>query len=261
MSAGSDLVPSPARGRRPGIQPSTPEQVEYEAVLARSPGLELLGLPRDWSAVKQGFHPFSPERVVILPSNHPLGLGRTLADAQERIWSGIKAWHSRIQGPLISSVKFDLLLALVDHMAAYYQRPDLAEYWASRLACREQLGSSGLGRGFGLVHQYQLADVVKTTNAKVDWWLFLLPEGANYESLDDKPVHLLIGHVFDQRRFGWEDRVWGLTAGLARNVLGLPENTNGINLGLLNVARMDRVSAARFLNHRLALCLKDETGW
>jgi hypothetical protein len=158
------------------------------------------------------------------------------------------------------SAKFDLLLGFVDHMAAYYQRPDLKEYWAFRLAQREQLGSCGVGRGFGLVHQFQLDDVVKTTNGKMDWWLFLLPEGANYESLDDKPVHLLIGHVFDQRRIGLEFRVLELTTKLQWNVLGPPENADGLSLALLKVASMDRVSAARFLNHRLAPCLVERPG-
>lgn len=91
MSAGFDLVPSPAPDHRPSIHPSTPEQVEYEAILARSPDLELLGLPRDWSVVRLGFHPFSPERVVILTSEYHLKLGRTLADAKKQIWSRIEA--------------------------------------------------------------------------------------------------------------------------------------------------------------------------
>lgn len=160
--------------------------------------------------------------------------------------------------PLMPSAKFDLLLAFVDHMAAYYQRPDLKEYWAFRLTQREQLGSCGIGRGFGLVHQFQLDDVVKTINGKVDWWLFLLPEGANFESLDENPVHLLIGHVFDQRRIGLEYRVLELTTKLQWNALGPPDDADGTSLGLLKVASMDRVSAARFLNHQLALCLQED---
>jgi hypothetical protein len=246
-----------ADGSTSSILSPTQEQVEYEATLAGSPGLEWLGLPRDWSVVRHGLHPFSPERVVILTSNHHLKLGRTLADAKKQIWSRIEARHVSTFGPLMPSAKFDLLPAFVDHMAAYYQRPDLAEYWAFRLAAREQLGSCGVGRGFGLVHQFQLDEVISTTNAKVDWWLFLLPEGADYESLDEKPVHLLIGHVFDQRRIGLEYRVWELTAKLVRDAFG-PEDADGISLGLKKVASMDRVSAARFLNHRLALCLKED---
>ncbi|MFN4260911.1 MAG: hypothetical protein ACK4RK_16575 [Gemmataceae bacterium] len=230
----------------------------YEQVLAQSWCLQYLGLPRDWSVVEKGFHPFSPERVVILTSDHHLKLGRTLTDAKKQIWSRIEAWFVSIRGPLMPPAKFDLLLAFVDHMAAYYQRPDLEEYWAFRLTQREQLGSCGLGRGFGLVHQFQLDDVVKTTNGKVDWWLFLLPEGANYESLDDKPVHLLIGHVFDQRRIGLEYRVWELTARLARRSFGQPDNADGISFSLLEVANMDRISAARFLNYQLALCLNED---
>lgn len=258
-SAGTGLVPSQTPSSRSIAPPSTPEQVEYEMILAQSPSLEWLGLPRDWSVVRQGFHPFAPERVVILTTDHHLKLGRTLANAKKQIRSRFEAWAARFRDHLMASTKFDLLLAFVDHMVAYYQRPDLAEDWAFRLAGREQLGSCGLGHGLGVVHQFQGDDAVKTTNGKVDWWLFLLPEGANYESLDEKPAHLLIGHIFDQRMIGWELRVLELTTKLQRSALGPPMNPDGISLGLLKVANMDRVSAARLLNYRLALCLKEES--
>ena len=251
------FIPSPTHDKRPSVPRSTPEQVEYETILSQSPGLEWLGLPRDWSAVRHGLHPFSPERVVILTSEDSLKLGRTLAGAKNQIWSGMETGCLRRRERLMPSAKFDLLLAFVDHMAAYYHRPDLAECWAFRLASREQLGSCGLGRGFGLVHQFQGHDVVKTTSGKVDWWLFLLPEGANYESHDEKPVHVLIGHVFDQRRAGWEHSVWGLAEKLARRSFGQPDNADGTSLGLLKAASIDRVTAAQFLNHQLALCLRE----
>jgi len=40
---------------------------EYEQALASSNGLEALGIPPSWSFVREGFHPLTPERIVIVP--------------------------------------------------------------------------------------------------------------------------------------------------------------------------------------------------
>lgn len=47
---------------------------DYERIFAESTHLAWLGLPRRWESVRQGFHPFSPERIGILPADHQWNL-------------------------------------------------------------------------------------------------------------------------------------------------------------------------------------------
>ena len=47
---------------------------EYERILATGNHFDLLGRPRSWSVVQQGFLPISPERVLILESTRLDGL-------------------------------------------------------------------------------------------------------------------------------------------------------------------------------------------
>ncbi len=48
---------------------------EYERKLAEFQELEVLGIPRSWWHVRQGLHPFSPERTVIVnPHSQRRGL-------------------------------------------------------------------------------------------------------------------------------------------------------------------------------------------
>ena len=41
---------------------------KYEQSFAASNNRELLGIPKSWSCIRKGLHPFSPERTLILPS-------------------------------------------------------------------------------------------------------------------------------------------------------------------------------------------------
>src|SRR4051812_13866501 len=45
-----------------------PDLAEYERILSQTDRMDVLGRPRSWSVVAQGFHPFSPERIVVMPS-------------------------------------------------------------------------------------------------------------------------------------------------------------------------------------------------
>ena len=71
--------------------------------------------------------------------------------------------------------KFTLLVQVIARLTALYHRQDLFVDWASQLVLREELGSTCLGSGFGLVHQFQRTETVQIQNSLVDWWLFLLP--------------------------------------------------------------------------------------
>lgn len=45
---------------------------DYEGRLSQTDSLELLGVPRDWAVIREGFRPFGPERIAILPSGELL---------------------------------------------------------------------------------------------------------------------------------------------------------------------------------------------
>ncbi len=253
---GSSLDPSLTLDNRGSVPPPTREQVEYEEILGLSPGLEWLGLPQEWSVVRERLHPFCPERVVILSSTGITRVGHNLQEAKQSIWKRVQARHLGSQDYLMPPVKFDLLVAMIDRLTSFYHRADLAEDWALRLARREDLGSCGLDQGFGLVHQFQGRENVRTINSLVDWWLFLVPEGMEYQCLDEKPVYALVGHVFDQRRIGLELDVWSLASELHRTISRRKVSDRSM-LGWEQIANMDRVSAARFLNRQVALSLKN----
>ena len=68
------------------VAPLDPALAEYERILSHTDSLEILGVPRSWSVVRQGFHPFAPERIAVLPSGerlrHPI---RRSGDVRGRI--------------------------------------------------------------------------------------------------------------------------------------------------------------------------------
>ena len=180
-------------------------QEEYENILAGYPHRERLGIPKDRERVREAFHPFSPERVMVLTQKMLRAASKRVRSARERIRASVEERRNDPLSPLaMPPEKFDLLVLLMDRMANHYGRSDLAEEWGTRLVLRENLGSSWIGPGFGLVHQFQpIGGPVQTitiSNSPVDWWLTLLPEGVDYESCDENPTYALIGHVFDHSR-------------------------------------------------------------
>ena len=67
--------PSAARNARLGANLTAQPMREYERRLARTERMEVLGYPRDWSVVRDGFHPFHPQRIAIMPSGTRLNYG------------------------------------------------------------------------------------------------------------------------------------------------------------------------------------------
>lgn len=205
---------------------------EYERILAHTDQMHLLGHPRSWSVVRDGFHPFAPERVVIL-NRRDLGSPHGIRE---------KLGRKIVEG--LAGEKLDLLTTVMKLLTDFYRVPQFFEDWAHRLAHREQLGSTGIGRGLGLIHQFQAwgQTVPTVVNPPVDWWLFLIPKGMDYESLDDRPVFALIGHVLSAG--GYDLGPLWLSGTMQKSEMS-------------RVASMDRVSAARFLNVQLALALEE----
>ena len=244
--------------------PISAEQNKYEQILAQSPDLELLGQPRNWSQVREGWHPFSPERVLILTKETCGQLAWNNDLLRKQVWEGTEKYrlrHGRERA--MPEEKFDLLVTIADRFANYYQRPDLFGKLAANLVRREAFSASGLGNGLGLLHQFQYdpQERVATDNALVDWWLVLCPAGTNFECLDDKPAYVLVSHIFDRRRAGLELDVWALTC---RPMLHLPfkqsNKGNDREVYWQDLAALDRVAAARLLNYELARCLQEFRG-
>jgi hypothetical protein len=238
------------------------DQEDYERILAGFPHLEWLGVPRSWDRVREGFHPFSPERVVIFSGDRPSWEAEHLKEVKERVRGRVERHRLRNKSGLgMPQEKFDLLVGIIDRMAGYYQVPDLLEEWACGLVWREEFSSTSIGNGVGLVHQFQkpmTSDVVRTACAFADWWAFLIREGIDSESLDGKPTYALIGHVWDRYRPGFERQYLWATQLLMRRDTFDRSTDQDKEVSWKGVAAMDRVSAARFLNRQLAFGLKDE---
>jgi hypothetical protein len=242
------------------MPPVRPELAEYEKMLAGYPQLELLGIPRSWSLVREGFHPFAPERIVVLT---PRGQARyswlgspVVKDELRRRVTKRPGWE---QGLTLTEEKLDLIVGMIDRLTAYYRVPDYFESWVDKLTLREQLGSSGLGNGWGLAHQFQrpyITDwkkpLIPVVNPPVDWWLFLFPAGADFENLDHKAVHVVFAHVFYGAHPGTQLGVYCLVSQLGRELFDRGDD----NKPALELANMDRVSVAHMLNQQIAWCLR-----
>src|SRR5438552_281791 len=74
---------------------------EYERTLAEAECLDVLGRPRSWSLVRQGFHPIPPERVINVTQNGGDGwLGR---DQEQEDAYELGSRTNSLQGSLISA--------------------------------------------------------------------------------------------------------------------------------------------------------------
>ena len=135
------------------------EQEEYEQALEMLPTrpFEALGVPRSWSTTQDGFHPISPERIIILDAEHRRQLKLANEGIKQRILTRLrqsKCWNS----PPYSNDKLDLIVGIMNNLKTFYQRPETADDradWTTTYAVREALGSCGLGHGIGLLHDFQ----------------------------------------------------------------------------------------------------------
>lgn len=223
-----------------------PALTEYERILSRTDALQVLGVPRSWSMVQQGFHPFAPERIAVLPSGeklrHPMYRQGARRRIEDRI-AEIRAGYT-FDPTDLPPEKLESFFWAMDLITSHYRIPEVFEDWVVRLAARESLGSTGIGGHWGLVHQYQGRHEAPLDCPPVDWWLFLFPDGINWASLAEEPVHALIGH-FGRGPYleeaGLMYAAWSLTSLIMRAV----EDARP-------VSRMGRVDAARYLNQIVA---------
>ena len=109
-----------------------------------------------------------------------------------------------------------------------------------------------MGQGFGLVHQFQDDQQIRLVNAPVDWWLFLFPNGIEWDAFDDEPVYGMIGHVFPSDHMnhaGLKMRPYLLTTVIAGSVMR--------DEGWRAIARLDRSNAAWKVNSAVARCIAE----
>lgn len=163
--------------------------------------MRTLGVPRNPSLVVQGFHPVTPDRVLVVDdadlrrmSRRHRGLKRLFREKETR-------WRLRCPSdPPLTAKKLDLCVGLMERLTAHYGRPNLFLRWAKTLWSRELLASTGIGHGLCLLHDFQHHDdPVRTDNEVVDWWLVLLPGGVDWQAMDDWPVHYMVGPVMEER--------------------------------------------------------------
>jgi hypothetical protein len=229
---------------------------EYEHILSHTERMQILGHPRSWSLVSRGFHPFAPERIAVLPSgaNPRHVMSSVLGD-----WRRIEARIAELRmtfppphGPAdLPDEKLGSSLLMMDLITSHYHIPEVFEDWLIGLVWRESLASTSVGEHWGLVHQYQGRHNGRLDCPPVDWWLFLFPDGIDWASLDERPVHALIGHVGRGpycEEPGLMLRAYCLTSEIMKNV----DDARMLS-------RMGRVAAARHLNRIAAECLKTWT--
>ena len=154
--------------RRP-LGTASPILAEYERILSQTDRMDVLGRPRTWLVVERGFHPFSPERIVVMPagSDH-FGFGGRYGDRceralrrriDERIGELIKDTKRRNPGydPVdgwFPDSKRESSFWMMDAMTDHYEVRSQFEAWVVGLVGRELLGSTAWC-GCGMAHQFQ----------------------------------------------------------------------------------------------------------
>jgi len=232
-----------------------------EAVLAEYPHLSTLGVPRSWSLVRDGFHPVSPERVVIMPPGHRAlrvsRFGNNLEDVKRRILSSERVVEGYGGKLPYGDEKLYANIAIVEFLCSYYRQFDWLDDWARRLCLREALCATGLD-GFGLVHEFQANrdGQPNVVNPPVDWWLFLFPSGIDWQCWDDRPAYCLVAAVFERPAARIKLDVWSLmsrTIGFYREGDPFLRRRRAVML-----ANADRVTAARAFNCDVISSIKQE---
>jgi hypothetical protein len=185
-SLGISLVlGGPARGipgisnDRVGCVPSS-AMGPYESILQRTDRLDILGVPRSWSAVEQGLHPFTPERIAVVQRGERPRFGSHLkpgwrARVERRIDECRQKLATERSPSGLSAEKLESLLWVANVMSGHYKSQDVFEDWAVGIANREMIGSTGCGDHWGLVHQFQ-GNESEVDCPPIDWWLFLFPD-------------------------------------------------------------------------------------
>jgi hypothetical protein len=227
---------------KPSVEPPPYSPNEFERIVGMCDSIDVLGRPQSWSLVREGYHPISPERVIIMTDRG----GDGWLNRSSRIENYLRS--SLAEQRRLSALKLRLIFRLMRAMTDYYGVPHLFPKWATGLMEREALGSTGLGNGFGLLHQFQDDGNVVVRNAPVDWWLVLFPGGIEWDSWE--PVYAMIGHVFPPRH----QKLPGLklTTWCLASIVGRRMDSDSWEW----IAELDRINAAQTVNLSTLLALQ-----
>jgi hypothetical protein len=236
-------------------KPIGPAEVERRKSLIATHSF--VGNPRTDRLIANGHHPFHPSRIVVLEKDQAHGfVDDGLFALCGRVREEVDRRMEQLKCPPFLDEKLTLLVRSADIFASHYKSPDALWAWSEGLVGRETLGSTGLGRGSGLLHQFQRVpcDSVKTDCQSVDWWALLIPSGTDFDSLDGLPVYSLIGHLFEQYNadVSGQLNVWCLASHLMRDPPPFFSTWH-------EFSRTDPTDATRLLNDRL-FCLLEEFG-
>ncbi len=225
---------------------------DYERRLSQTDRLELLGVPRDWAVIREGFHPFAPERIAILPSGELLACekrcgGELRSRIEERIQS-IQSDEGCDPAPL-SDEKKGSFYATMDLVAGHYRAHHHFEDWVGQLAFWETVNPSQSGEDLVLLPWFRGRDEIPVDCPPVDWWLFLFPDGLDWNSPEGKPARALVAPVTQVSLSRNPSRLRHFVVWLSKQL--------GEKVDWLKVARMGRVDAALFLNPIVAEILDE----
>jgi hypothetical protein len=242
---------------------SNPRLNDFERTLANTRQMEMLGLPRSWWVVRERFHPISPERVVILQPGKRGWCG-VYNDAKQknRLVEEVltrQRTEKRPDDPAqplgYPLAKLDMILRIIGSLTSFYGNSQQFHRWSSNMAYRESLASTGVGGHSFLLHDFQYHDQsgeAPTTNGVMDWWLFLFPTGIEWDGFDEKPVHLGLGPIFSDRKVSGPGSYLRVLEFQTRTMRAIKPSE------AIQLSRMDRVAAARWLNFRVAGILAEE---
>ena len=232
---------------------------DHERLLAETPHLTSLGLPRSWQAVREGFHPFSPDRVAILP----------MADPERRLKASFygERLQKRLSGTTAdlfedgfwSSDLFWLIYEVSRILAAYYPGYSLENWLMLMVWGRQQEGIVLPQRRPRVASLWSVglptAHAPQVENPPVDWWLFLSCQPLALQGWEElHPMHVVTGHVFSDiasHRNSLMPEV-GKLHGRFEDFLAEREPSFGIR-----IASMNRVGAARCANECLMGMLRE----
>ena len=220
----------------------------FEQTLMASDDRELLGIPKSWQCVRQGLHPFSPERTLILPRQAHDGRHVELAQQIGRRWDDAGA--SKDAETILRIVQAASVLTQV------YDVRERAEDWARRLLAWLFEFYSSVAQDHQWVAPLSWqghGQEVKTSNGIVDWWLILIPQGVEVSNIDGTRLHTLITPIYTEvgkPRLPVEFWYFMTRAiGLQPQVSGEPQS---IDTTWLDISRMGRKSACLSINQRIA---------
>lgn len=255
-----------------------PQLEEYERILATRKSLNVLGCPRSWSIVQQGFLPISPERVLILqprdtgPSADRWGYSAERGRIRER-FNKIGVSTNDYHGERMAAgdnrgappdAKLGLILQITKELTRYYSVPEHWEEWAYWMTIREALASTSIGMHVAVPHQWQhygyygadnTVKSINTVNAQVDWWLILFPGGTmDWDAWDNLPIHMMLTHVWSSPAAAGPSFIFELMYAVNRGIWYCHRQSPHFAMEL---STMDRVSAARLMSRNVVLALPD----